>query len=137
MGLDMYLNARINTVDKKILGFPVSHTEVSLACWRKANQIHRWFVTNVQDGEDECNEYFVTTDQLRTLLATVDDVLEHRQKAPHLLPTQSGFFFGSDEYGAGYWEDLRYTASRIKKILVCWSAKIESGEVSMTYQSSW
>ena len=35
--------------------------------WRKANQIHNWFVGNVQAGEDDCGQYEVSFDQLREL----------------------------------------------------------------------
>lgn len=35
--------------------------------WRKANQIHRWFVEHVQDGVDECDRYEVTKEQLTEL----------------------------------------------------------------------
>ena len=28
--------------------------EVTCAYWRKANQIHNWFVTNIQGGNDNC-----------------------------------------------------------------------------------
>ena len=40
----------------------------SVGYWRKANAIHKWFVDNVQDGEDDCNYYEVTEEQLKELL---------------------------------------------------------------------
>jgi hypothetical protein len=43
--------------------------------WRKANAIHRWFVENVQDGEDDCKEYYVSAEKLKTLLDVVKQVL--------------------------------------------------------------
>lgn len=36
--------------------------------WRKANQIHNWFVINVQGGEDDCGCYEVSREQLEDLL---------------------------------------------------------------------
>lgn len=36
--------------------------------WRKANQIHNWFVENVQSGIDECQSSFVSREQLAFLL---------------------------------------------------------------------
>ena len=36
--------------------------------WRKANHIHKWFVDNVQDGEDDCGNYEVSQEQLEELL---------------------------------------------------------------------
>lgn len=37
--------------------------------WRKANAIHKWFVDNVQDGEDDCGYYEVDKEQLEDLLS--------------------------------------------------------------------
>lgn len=38
--------------------------------WRKANAIHDWFVQNVQDGRDECQESDVELSQLQELYDT-------------------------------------------------------------------
>ena len=45
--------------------------------WRKANQIHAWFVDNVQGGKDDCEEYSVSRSQLGQLLAVVKEVLDN------------------------------------------------------------
>lgn len=52
-------------------------TEISeeVAYWRKANAIHQWFVTNVQEGEDDCKEYYVGREQLEDLLKLCNTVL--------------------------------------------------------------
>ena len=86
MGLDMYLTKRtwvglnyehnrekgqnrliingkelpINTL--KSLNFKAGY-------WRKANHIHQWFVENIQDGNDDCCEYYVPRERLKELLA--------------------------------------------------------------------
>lgn len=44
-------------------------------------------------------------------------VLDDPSVAEELLPTQSGFFFGSTIYGEGYVEDLEYTVKQITEIL--------------------
>ena len=36
--------------------------------WRKANAVHKWFVDNIQDGEDDCDYYEVDKYQLEELL---------------------------------------------------------------------
>ena len=36
--------------------------------WRKANAIHKWFVDNIQDGEDDCGYYEVAPEYLEELL---------------------------------------------------------------------
>lgn len=43
--------------------------------WRKANQIHNWFVENVQNNIDDCNRYEVTKEQLEELLKICKEVL--------------------------------------------------------------
>lgn len=37
--------------------------------------------------------------------------------AQELLPTQSGFFFGSTDYDQWYWWDLEYTVEKLGKLL--------------------
>lgn len=51
-----------------------SFTE-EVAYWRKANQIHNWFVEHVQHGQDDCGYYEVDKNQLQTLLATCKRVI--------------------------------------------------------------
>src|SRR5262249_45779294 len=54
----------------------VSEVVEEVACWRKANAIHRWFVENVQRGEDNCAEYRVGEEDLRQLLSLCRQVLD-------------------------------------------------------------
>ncbi len=44
--------------------------------WRKANQIHAWFVENVQDGNDDCGEYYVPIEKLQELLSLCEQVIK-------------------------------------------------------------
>lgn len=45
--------------------------------WRKANQIHNWFVENVQDGIDDCDYHHeVTKEILEELLDVCERVLD-------------------------------------------------------------
>lgn len=48
----------------------------SVGYWRKANQIHKWFVDNVQDGNDDCKPYYVSTEDLEKLLNICKEVKE-------------------------------------------------------------
>lgn len=79
---------------------------VNVGYWRKANQIDAWFVENIQQGVDECQESYVSREHLTLLRGICDTVLKDRSKAPELLPTRSGFFFGSTEYDEDYFQDL-------------------------------
>lgn len=85
--------------------------------WRKTNCIHKWFVDHVQDVRDDCGTYDVEVEQLEELLATCEEVLHDRSKAYDLLPPQSGFFFGSDEFDEWYWQDLEFTVRELSRIL--------------------
>lgn len=44
--------------------------------WRKANAIHNWFVENAQDGEDDCDRYEVSKEQLEELLDICKELLQ-------------------------------------------------------------
>lgn len=108
--------------------------------WRKANAIHRWFVENVQNGEDDCGEYTVTVEQLkelRDLCAKTKYTMElgDDSVAQKELPTQSGFFFGNTEYDADYAEDLKSTIKIVDWILE--EDNMEGTYSTYTYQSSW
>ena len=49
--------------------------EEEVGYWRKANQIHNWFVQNVQKGNDDCDSYEVTKEQLERLLSICKEVI--------------------------------------------------------------
>jgi hypothetical protein len=120
----------LNKAPENIYGFYVSKV---VGYWRKANQIHEWFVQNAQGGEDDCRSYNVSREQLETLKKLCEDVLKARTSdaAEAFLPTASGFFFGSQEYDDYYWEDLEHTV----KIL---AAILSLPEVwDFSYQASW
>ena len=43
--------------------------------WRKANAIHQWFVEHVQDGSDDCQNDYVSKEDMEALLDAVNTVL--------------------------------------------------------------
>ena len=47
-----------------------------VADWSKANQIHAWFVNNIQNEIDDCSYYFVTKDNLLDLKEICEKVLK-------------------------------------------------------------
>jgi len=161
MGLDMYLtkkhyieanfghrkvNVNVNiTIDgKKVNINPERIFEIieQVGYWRKANQIHNWFVKNVQGGKDDCKEYWVSKEQFHELLKTVNQVLENVTLkeglikngypiAKKLLPTVSGCYFGSTNYDQYYYQDLEYTKNLLETILE------EDDGGDYYYSSSW
>ena len=124
-------NFGITESDKAVdLTGEISEITMSIGYWRKANQIHRWFVEHVQDGVDECQKSYVSTDQLINLKTACEDALTDPELASSILPPQEGFFFGSDELDEWYFNDLKDTIKIIDKAL-----KIQNG--TFYYQSSW
>jgi len=147
MGLDMYLTAKRYIYDFgdddqplrdaleafKVNGMGVKELSYEAGQWRKANAIHKWFVDNVQGGRDNCAEYIVTTEQLERLLELVNEVLRNRDKAEELLPTASGFFFGSTMYDEYYFDDLIQTKAIIENVL----SIDDLPKYDFYYSSSW
>ena len=143
MGLDMYLNAKryiwyneddladtVANVFPEIKGRRVKEVIVEAMYWRKANAIHKWFVDNVQNGVDECEEHYVSREQLTELRDLVLEVLATRDASK--LPPQAGFFFGSTDITDWYWKDLEYTLEGLNKVLEDFPDRWE-----FNYRSSW
>ena len=157
MGLDMYLIKRKKN-DKNDDSFN------QVAYWRKANQIHNWFVKNIQDGNDDCGYYEVSRQQLQELLSVCRDVLTYAncelqemngglrkidgewkeeiitgrkitntEFIADLLPTTSGFFFGSTEYDEWYLRDIENTIEQLNKVL----NDTDFEKDAIFYTSSW
>lgn len=120
-----------NTMDLVIVKSKIKEISYTCAYWRKANQIHNWFVENVQGGVDDCGEYEVTQDQMRELINLCKKVLKRRdnETSGELLPTQSGFFFGSTEYDDWYYSDIQDTIDQLEPLL--------NSSSTFFYHSSW
>lgn len=117
MGLDMYLygvTMSFNNHDYNI-GGKIDGTEIGY--WRKANQIHNWFVENCQGGVDDCRDHGVYHEDLEELKKICEEILRNPKEAENLLPTQEGFFFGSTEYDDWYIQDLKDTIEIINRAL--------------------
>lgn len=108
----------------------VTYVIEEVGYWRKANQIHQWFVENVQNGVDNCSEYCVSKGQLEDLLEICIKILNDNSLAEELLPTASGFFFGGTEYDEWYFKDIENTIEVLKEAL-----SSDSGD--FYYSSSW
>ena len=145
MGLDMYLSAKRYMWDKELESVEVKGFDIpaplelkELGCraayWRKANQIHGWFVRNVQDDTDDCGSYEVGRDDLQALMDVCRKVLANRKLAAKLLPPAEGFFFGRYEYDDSYFADVQDTADKLAALL---EALPEDSGWCFEYQSSW
>lgn len=112
-------------------GVGSAFVEVKVAQWRKANHIHLWFVNNVQDGEDNCAEYYVSREQLQELKELCEKVIADKSLADTLLPTVDGFFFGGTEYDEWYFQDTQDTVEMLEHALTL------GDDLDFYYSSSW
>jgi hypothetical protein len=158
MGLDMYLSKKTYvkqwshnkpeeqfevSVKKGGITFPdikaerISYVTEEVAYWRKANQIHGWFVNNCEEVVADV-KYCVTRENLEELLETCKKVVEMLNSSTkttkkvvsgwssgeqtytdievydtedilEILPPTQGFFFGSDNIDEWYKQDIEDT----------------------------
>ncbi len=45
--------------------YPAAFRKLNVAYWRKNNAVHKWFVDNLNNGEDDCQEYYVPRGHLQ------------------------------------------------------------------------
>lgn len=71
--------------------------------FRKVNFLIPFF-----DYEEDCSEQDISVAQLKELVRRCKIVLEERNEetSKEELPTTSGFFFGSTDYGEDYYDDV-------------------------------
>ena len=169
MGLDMYLEIRKDEYRSKyhqdkgsdlaleypkdITDFIPTPTDLTISrqtnykvgYWRKANHIHNWFMQNCAERNeydnpiDDCKPIRITVNNLEKLLDTCKKVLADHSLASSLLPTQSGFFFGSTEYDEYYFSEIERTIKIIEPVLKFAKHKleIEDYDWEVYYQASW
>jgi hypothetical protein len=162
MGLDMYLTASkyignwdhstkeetdcfnqiaraLDIVGVACPASPSLTVDVTVAYWRKANPIHKWFVGNIQEGVDNCQKSYVSQENLEELVSTCKKVLKHKGTPDELkvvmecLPPQEGFFFGSTTIDQYYWDDIENTIFQLEGVLT--NPKIKNFD--FYYQASW
>lgn len=184
MGLDMYLSKKTYvkrwehktpeeqyevSVKKGGVTYPnvnperISYVTEEITYWRKANQIHGWFVENTEEIVDNV-KYYVTRENLEELLSTCKQVLDLLNKSKKtttqvvagwrngeeykedvevyedvddimdLLPPTQGFFFGSYEVDDWYKEQIVDTITALENEL-----SIESDDYGAEYEyyASW
>lgn len=79
---------------------------IQVAYWRKANQIHNWFVQHCGGGEDNCQRIYVSREDLEELLKTCKKVL----KSCELEESWS------ESFGGFCWHDLKDKIQLIKQV---------------------
>lgn len=112
MGLDMYI-LRMN--DDSEWGDEICY-------WRKANSIHNFFVDKYPTAH-ECILTPITLEDAWELLTVtqkcIDEILEKGYPADYCrsaLPRMDGFFFGDQDYGSGYENQLIETIPQVLRL---------------------
>ena len=125
----------IKLMAKPILGQPFCYFTMKeeIYYWRKSNQIHNWFVKNVQNNNDDCRFYFVSEVQLLDLIQTCEKIVNNILLGPELLPVISGFFFGNTEYDFYYIKSIKETCKDLKKL----HETIDFSDQILIYHASW
>lgn len=148
----------------------IAYIEEDIGYWRKANQIHKWFIDNCAGGDGDVREMYVSNEQIKELyqlclkvkakaklvegkikngasgskdadgkfvwIPNMQDgsYIENAEEIAELLPTESGFFFGSTDYDEYYMQDIDNTIEILKPEVEL----IDKGEYAEYYYSaSW
>jgi|LakMenEpi03Aug12_release.lakeMendotaPanAssembly.Ray.scaffolds.fasta_scaffold652562_2 hypothetical protein len=117
MGLDMYIHDEHGN---------------EVAYWRKFNALHAWFVTNLQDGVDECQRSRrITKEDIEQIIYIFKAIDEAPMAAQVLLPPRDGFFFGSTAFDEYLLNDVRSSIPVFERLLESVDRE------KFYYQSSW
>lgn len=142
MGLDMYFEKSKTTKDKVGFGRTVYVTEGGY--FRKFNALHNWIVTNIANGVDDCQSIEIEKEQLKELLVILEKVNSHHELCAELLPTKSGFFFGSLKYDDWYFENIVEAIGVVKELIEwlesengCYTEEKQWTYRNVFYESSW
>lgn len=148
MGLDQYLykrtyvktwdfakskyNITITTDDNShnIRRERINYIIEEVGYWRKFNALHQWFVDNIQEGNDNCQEHYIPKESLEELLDICIKINANHNLAKELLPCVEGFFFGGTDYDDYYFEQIQYTITLLTEC-------INDMEGDYYYNSSW
>lgn len=126
--------------------FLSKETKYQVGYWRKFNALHWWIVKNYANGEDDCQEIYLSVEDIEELLKVCQEVAMDHSKASELLPTKDGFFFGNTEYNDWYFKDIEYTIDLLQKIIELTKKQtkkknpesaVRCYEWDIIYQASW
>lgn len=89
----------------------------NIGYFRKVNFLVRYFGDLGFDIPNQ-TPLSIKKEDVEELLERCNQVLEDHDKAPELLPTMRGFFFGSTNYDQYYFEDVKEVRDYINDTLL-------------------
>ena len=112
MGLDIFLTKK----KRSEIGY-----------FRKVNFLVNFFK---KKGFDVPNQIplAIKREDVEELPSKCEEVLKDYSKGPELLPTMSGFFFGSTDYDNYYYDDVKAVRNYVKDKLLPEFDTLEEGE---------
>lgn len=157
MGLDMYFSARKTEFEHRFDELPnikieydedlvdlqayVTQrkslsvtTEYDIGYFRKFNALHNYIVREFTNGEDNCRPVYLSHEDCHKILDTLKSITP--ENAKDIMPTGSGFFFGSTEYDDYYFSDVA-DAIELFELICNLVDKDEKYKWSIIYQASW
>lgn len=90
-------------------------TERGVCDFRKYNFLLPQFMTDEQIATQE--EVCIYKSDIRDFIEKARIVLDDHSKAPELLPTREGFFFGSTDYDDNYFADVKDALDEFENLL--------------------
>lgn len=102
--------------------------------FRKVNFLVKYFSDLGFDVENQ-TPFKISEEDAKILLDRCEEVLKDHSKGPELLPTMSGFFFGSTEYDDYYYEDVKEVRDYIRDTLLPEFSKLDDD--SDIYFETW
>lgn len=76
--------------------------------WRKANQIHSWFVKNIQDGQDDCGYHREVTEE------DLNELLDICQRVLNSCEMVDGQIRNGMHYTNGMWSPIMQDGKYVK-----------------------
>lgn len=135
MGLDMYIHSK-KVLETKVIDevkwlTSTTYVEEGLGYWRKFNALHGFIISNFAEGEDDCNPIWLREENIVEIISTLTAIKEDNSKAMELMPPYPGFFFGSYEVDALYFNRIEGS------IPIFENALSRCKEENIYYQASW
>lgn len=129
--------------EKKIEQLAAKKESMHIAYWEEANQIHYWFVMNIQKGKDDKRNHHTGKDVIKRLIKTCEELYELYEKKGHIddelikeakekMPPKDGIQFGENEINEKYFEQIQATLKMLKRTL-----KSVKKEHVLFYKADW